>query len=86
MACEGTCDACPYHANAPETDDGKAAWEVLRRCSGQVRAVMGGVYAIDFSAVLMLADAMGALNPILVETLPELEPIVVRAYRRETSP
>lgn len=46
---------------------------------------MGGVYGIDFGAVLTFADAMGALNPILIETLPELEPIVVRAYRRDTS-
>lgn len=46
---------------------------------------MGGVYGIDFGAVLLLAEAMGALNPVLIETLPELEPIVVRAYRRETS-
>lgn len=47
---------------------------------------MGGVYGIDFGVVLMLADAMGALNPVLIEALPEIEPIVVRAYKRETSP
>jgi len=47
---------------------------------------MGGVYGVDFGAVLLFAEAMGALNPVLIETLPELEPIVVRAYRRETSP
>lgn len=46
---------------------------------------MGGVYGIDFGAVLMLAEAMGALNSVVIETLPEIEPIVVRAYRRETS-
>jgi len=28
----------------------------------------------------MLAHAMGALNPLLVEVLAEIEPIVVRAY------
>ena len=43
---------------------------------------MGGVYAVDFTAVLMLADAMGALSPLLVELLPEIEPIIVRAYGR----
>jgi hypothetical protein len=41
---------------------------------------MGGVYGLDFGAVLFLADAMGALNPILVDALPEIERIVVRAY------
>ena len=45
---------------------------------------MGGVYALDFGAVLMLADAMGALNTLLVEFLPEVEPIVVRAYARDS--
>ncbi len=45
---------------------------------------MGGVYALDFGAVLLLADAMGALNTLLVELLPEVEPIVVRAYARDS--
>lgn len=57
---------------------------MLKRTAGQVRAVMGGVYALDFGAVLMLADAMGALNTILVELLPEIEPIIVRAYARDS--
>ncbi len=60
-----------------------AAWAVLKRAAGQVRAVMGGVYALDFGAVLLLADAMGALNTLLVELLPEIEPIIVRAYSRD---
>jgi hypothetical protein len=55
---------------------------VLRRAAGQVRTAMGGVYALDFAAVLMLADAMGALNTLLVEIIPEIEPIIVRAYAR----
>lgn len=58
------------------------AWEVLRRSAGQVRASMGGVYAMDFGAVLTLAAAMDALCPLLVEVLPEIEPIVVRAYQQ----
>jgi hypothetical protein len=45
---------------------------------------MGGVYALDFTAVLALADAMGALSTLLVELIPEVEPIIVRAYARET--
>jgi hypothetical protein len=57
---------------------------VFRRSAGQVRAVMGGVYGLDFSAVLLFADAMGALNPILVDALAEIEPLIVRAYARDT--
>ena len=45
---------------------------------------MGGVYALDFGSVLMLADAMGALDTLLVELLPEIEPIIVRAYARDS--
>jgi hypothetical protein len=57
---------------------------VLKRATGQVRAGIGGVYALDFGAVLMLADAMGALNTLLVELLPEIEPIIVHAYGRDS--
>ncbi len=56
---------------------------MLKRAVGQVRAVMGGVYALDFGAVLLLADAMGALNTLLVDLLPEIEPIIVRGYARD---
>lgn len=62
------------------------AWAVIQRSAGQVRAVMGGVYALDFGAILSLAQAMGALNPLLVDVLPEIESIVVNAYRRNADP
>lgn len=48
-----------------------------------MRATDARVYALDFGAVLLLAAAMDALNPLLVEALPEIEPIVVRAYARD---
>ncbi len=57
---------------------------MLKRAAGQVRAVMGGVYSLDFGSVLMLADALGALNTLHVELLPEVEPIIVRAYARDS--
>jgi hypothetical protein len=44
---------------------------------------MGGAYGLDFAAVLALADAMGALTPLLVELLPALEQKVLLAYRRD---
>lgn len=56
---------------------------MIKRAAGQVRAASGGIYAIDFGAVLLLADAMGALNPLLIEALPEVEPIIVRGYARD---
>jgi hypothetical protein len=71
--------------HAPLTSEGLLAWEVIRRCAGQVRAVMGGVYAIDFGAVLALAQAMNASSPLLADVLPEIEPIIVAAYGRDAN-
>jgi hypothetical protein len=48
-----------------------------------VRAVMGGVYAIDFGSVFALAQAMDAASPLLADILPEIEPIIVIAYGRD---
>jgi hypothetical protein len=70
----------------PQTPEGLLAWEVIRRSAGQVRAVMGGVYALDFGSILMLAHAMGALSPLVVDVLPEIEAVVVNAYRRNADP
>lgn len=58
---------------------------MIRRCAGQVRAGMGGAYALDFGAILALAQAMGAANDMLVDLLPEIEPIIVRAYQEANS-
>ena len=85
-ACPARCAGCPYDEHAPRTPDGLLAWAVIRRSAGQVRAVMGGVYALDFTAILALADAMGALSALLVDALPEVEPIVVAAYRQSAAP
>lgn len=76
-----TCPTCPALEHAPRTDEGILAWEVIRRSAGQVRAGARGAYALDFGAVLTLAEAMGAMNDILVDMLPEIEPIIVRAYQ-----
>ncbi len=80
------CAACPYDEHEPETSEGLLAWAVIRRSAGQVRAVMGGLSALDFGAILMLAQAMGAPNPLLVDVLPEIEPIVVNAYAKNADP
>jgi len=44
---------------------------------------MNGVYALDFGAVLTFAQVLGAASPLLAETLPEIEPLVVAHYRPE---
>lgn len=50
-----------------------------------MRAVIGGVYAIDFAAVFALAQAMDASSPLLADILPEIEPIIVAAYGRDAA-
>lgn len=67
--------------HAAETDEGIVAWEVIRRCSGQVRAGFGGPYALDYGAILMMAAAMGADTALLTDLLPSIEPVIVKAYR-----
>ena len=57
------------------------AWAVIRRCGGQVRAAFAGPYALDYGAILMMADAMGAGTALLADALPSVEPIIVKAYR-----
>ncbi|MEG9501362.1 MAG: hypothetical protein MIN69_05775 [Methylorubrum extorquens] len=57
---------------------------MVERCGGQVRTHFGGVYGLDFTAILMMAAAMGAPGALLSEILPAIEPVVVAAYREGT--
>jgi hypothetical protein len=57
------------------------AWAVVERCAGQLRTNQAGPFALDYSAVLMMADAMGACTSLLVDVLPAVEAIIVKAYR-----
>jgi len=54
---------------------------VIRRCRNQLRVGFGGAYALDFGAVLAMADGMGANSPLLLDLLPEVEIILVQATR-----
>lgn len=46
-----------------------------------MRAALGGPYALDYGAILMMAAAMGADTALLTEVLPSAEPVIVKAYR-----
>ncbi len=59
-------------------------WAVIERCGGQVRANLGGPYALDFTAILMMAAAMGAGTALLADVLPAIEPVILKAYREES--
>ncbi|MHC2089468.1 DUF7697 family protein [Methylobacterium sp. CM6244] len=59
-------------------------WAVIERCGGQVRAGMGAPYALDFTAVLLMANAMGANTALLADVLPSMEAVIVQAYREDS--
>lgn len=42
---------------------------------------MGGVYALDFGAVMLTAQAQGLVSPLLAEVLPDIEQILVSLLR-----
>jgi hypothetical protein len=56
---------------------------VLRRCRGQVRAGLGGPFALDFVACLALAAAQGAPMDLFAEILPHVEPAIVAGWKEE---
>jgi hypothetical protein len=70
---------------APQSADGLTAWAVIERCGGQVRAGMGAPYGLDFAAVLMLADAMGARSALLADILPRIETVIVRSIQKQVT-
>lgn len=59
------------------------AWAVIERCGSQLRVTKGRVYGLDYSSVFALADGMGVNSPLLAETLPSIEQVIVEAYRAE---
>lgn len=46
---------------------------------------MGSPYGLDFGAILMLADAMGAKSPLLADILPRIESIMVQAIQKQVT-
>ncbi len=65
------------------------AWEVIQRSAGQVRVCSMGAngfitavpVGLDFTAIFALAEAMGAMTPLLVDVLPYVEPLVLKSFR-----
>lgn len=81
--CPERCDDCPYELHKPLTAAGIAAWEVFRCSGGQLRAGVGGIFGLDFTAVIIFAQAMGALSNLFLELLPLIEGLIVSATRKD---
>ena len=71
--------ACPYRAHEPTTDGGWQAWDVLLRCSGQVRAAPGAALDLDFGAAFAIGQALGYDLVALAELLPAAEAGMIAA-------
>jgi hypothetical protein len=44
---------------------------------------MGGAFGLDFGAVMMMAQAMGADAALLAEVLPDVEQEIIAALREQ---
>jgi hypothetical protein len=75
-----TCgEECPYSQNEPATDVGWQAWDVLLRCTGQLRALPGAFLGLDLAAALAVGAALGYDTAALAELLPAGEAGMVGA-------
>ena len=65
----------------PLTDAGWQAWDVLTRCSGQLRLAPNGsvVIGIDLAAAIALATALGYEASSVAELLPAAEAGLITA-------
>jgi hypothetical protein len=57
---------------------------VLSGCARQLRAGMGGPYALDFAAVLAMGQAQGADMALLAALLPTVERILLDQLTEDT--
>ncbi len=79
MGCDGR--RCPYLEHAPLTDAGWQAWDVLTRCSGQLRLApnASAVIGLDLAAAIALATALGYEARSVAELLPAGEAGLITA-------
>jgi hypothetical protein len=78
---------CPYIAHEPLSDAGWQTWDVLTRCTGQLRIAPHGlsVIGIDFNAALRLGDALGHDLYALAELLPAGEAGLVKVLNEQSN-
>jgi hypothetical protein len=70
---------CAYVEHQPRSDGGWQAWDVLLRCSGQIRAVPGAALGLDFGAAFAISQALGYDLVALAELLPAGEAGMIAA-------
>jgi hypothetical protein len=82
MGCDGR--RCPYLEHEPLTDAGWQAWDVLARCSGQLRLAPNAsvVIGLDLAGAIALATALTYDVRSVAELLPSAEAGMVAAINR----
>ena len=75
---------CPYFEHEPLTDAGWQAWDVVIRCSGQLRLAPNAaiVIGIDLAAALAIGTALGRDLHALAELLPAAEAGMLNVINR----
>lgn len=56
---------------------------MVKDCRFQLRLGMGGPVGLDFGAVMLMAQARGAVSPLLSEVLPDLEMVLMHMLQRD---
>ncbi|MGE0108146.1 MAG: hypothetical protein AB7S81_00035 [Bdellovibrionales bacterium] len=65
--------------------EGWQAWDVILRCSGQLRAAGFGVMGIDMDAAMKVGEALGYDSHALAELLPSCESGLVTAINQKVN-
>ena len=65
--------------------EGWQAWDVILRCSGQLRVAQFGIAGIDMDAALKVGEALGYDLHALAELLPSCESGLVTAINQNVN-
>lgn len=65
--------------------EGWQAWDVILRCSGQLRIAQFGITGLDMNAVMKIGEALGYDTHALAELLPVCEAGLVTAINQKVN-
>ena len=74
---------CPYVEHRPRSLEGIEVWDLLTRCSGQLRTAGGTVLGLDMAACLDVARALGLDLAVTALLLPACETGLLEGLRKQ---
>ena len=79
---------CPYNENAPKTEAGVQAWDIMERSAGQFRYLLAGSKAIvtglDMAGALAIAEALAYDTEAVADLLPACEAGAIAGFSEES--